>query len=282
MPKMMIDGRDHWRFDGSLRSVAGASRRDQVLTLRSVPGFPPVSNPFARQFPGSDGLPTRIADELPTGMGERGMQDWRQSVGRVSIPLLLGTLAPGCAMHVRAQAPEAPPPAPPPAAANPKPAAPTPHEAELEERLRKLEAMNQRILQQYDAMEQKHKEQYEKLSQDFQALQDRVKAGASTPLSPVVPDLNRNRIPDDQETAGIQGTIGRSSPSDMDEAGAEEGPAAPAAARRADRQPGDARAPGDDQPDPRDGRGPGHQDHRRAWTQVHIRATTSSSSSFTT
>ena len=58
---------------------------------------------------------------------------------------------------------------------------PLSREALLEERLRKLEAMNQTILQQYEAMERKQNQRYEKLSQEFKALQERLKL--SPPVS---------------------------------------------------------------------------------------------------
>ena len=92
------------------------------------------------------------------------------------VALLLGLIAIARGPFVLAQAP-APPPVP---EANPAPAAapapPLSREALLEERLRKLEAMNQTILQQYEAMERKQNQRYEKLSQEFKALQERLKA----------------------------------------------------------------------------------------------------------
>ncbi len=89
--------------------------------------------------------------------------------------LVVGVAAIGGCSSVFAQA-SAPPPT---SEANPNPVPPASREAQLEERLRKLEAMNQRILQQYEALERKHTERYEKLSREFKSLQDRVKQGAA-------------------------------------------------------------------------------------------------------
>src|SRR4051812_23928337 len=97
------------------------------------------------------------------------MQDARPGARRQWAACLLVLATMGTGLRAFGQQPPPPPDSPPPAA--------TPavsREAQLEERLRKLEAMNQRILQQYEAMEKKHSERYDKLSQDFQALQQRV------------------------------------------------------------------------------------------------------------
>jgi hypothetical protein len=48
-------------------------------------------------------------------------------------------------------------------------------ETALEGRLRRLEEMNQRILQRYEAMEKERAVRYNKLSQDFKTLQERLK-----------------------------------------------------------------------------------------------------------
>ncbi|HMB06958.1 MAG TPA: hypothetical protein VKP69_24885 [Isosphaeraceae bacterium] len=101
-------------------------------------------------------------------------------------------------------------------------APPPSREALLEERLRKLEAMNQKILQQYEASELRHNQRYEKLSQEFKALQERLEAesargasegdpagdgdggrpaagGGAAPGEPIGPEATR----------GPQGTISR-------------------------------------------------------------------------
>src|SRR5512135_2128168 len=137
------------------------------------------------------------------------------------VAILLGLIAIGGGSFVLAQTP-APPPVP---EANPAPAvpaAPPAREALLEERLRKLEAMNQKILQQYEASERRHNQRYEKLSQEFKALQERLEAesargasegdpagdgdggrpaagGGAAPGEPIGPEATR----------GPQGTISR-------------------------------------------------------------------------
>jgi hypothetical protein len=78
--------------------------------------------------------------------------------------------------RVRAQVPAPPspttPPAPPEANENLPPT--SAREAQLEERLRRLEDMNRRILQQYEEMDRRHGERYERLSREFRILQERV------------------------------------------------------------------------------------------------------------
>ena len=104
------------------------------------------------------------------------MYAWRLGARYGWVALLLGLIAIERGPFVLAQAP-APPPVP---EANPAPAAapapPLSREALLEERLRKLEAMNQTVLQQYETMERRQNQRYEKLSQEFKALQERLKA----------------------------------------------------------------------------------------------------------
>jgi len=69
---------------------------------------------------------------------------------------------------------ESPPSSPPPPESAPAASRPDRGEA-LEERLRRLEETNQKILKQYEAMERRHQERYEVLSRDFQDLQGRLK-----------------------------------------------------------------------------------------------------------
>jgi hypothetical protein len=78
----------------------------------------------------------------------------------LAVAIILGRQVP-----VTAQTP--PIPAVPPASPSPAPAPSTTSEAVLEDRLRRLEEMNQRILQRYEAMGKEHAERYNKLSQDL-------------------------------------------------------------------------------------------------------------------
>jgi phosphate-selective porin OprO and OprP len=134
--------------------------------------------------------------------------------------LLIGcVVAPALSSVVLAQPPAtAPLPAPAPSA--PAPAPPVNREVALEERLRKLEAMNQKILQQYEAMEQRHNERYAKLSQEFKSLQERLKAESESRGSgddpagdEVGPDsegtIGRRRPIGPNQPSGAEGTIGR-------------------------------------------------------------------------
>src|SRR5512135_3430779 len=149
------------------------------------------------------------------------MCEWGLDARSRWVAILLGLIAIGGGSFVLAQTP-APPPVP---EANPAPAvpaAPPAREALLEERLRKLEAMNQKILQQYEASERRHNQRYEKLSQEFKALQERLEAesargasegdpagdgdsgrpatgGGAAPGEPIGPEATR----------GPQGTISR-------------------------------------------------------------------------
>jgi hypothetical protein len=146
------------------------------------------------------------------------MQQRRLEARRRSFSLLLGIVMSTGGSFAGAQAP-----AP---AVDPAASPPATREAELEVRLRKLEVMNQRILQQYEAMERRHNERYEKLSQDFRALQDRVKSdstsnrgggglngtvtsGGGAAPSSGAPERVGSGTPGDEEPMGPQGTIGR-------------------------------------------------------------------------
>jgi phosphate-selective porin OprO/OprP len=149
------------------------------------------------------------------------MQEVRPEARGIWITLLLVALMNVGSSLARAQ--------PLPPAGNPDPAPASDREALLEERLRKLEQMNQKILQQYEEMERKHNARYEKLSQDFRALQDRLKSdagsresgsgsngnfgapGAASSAPPGGPIPGGMDGPDDQEPYGPEGTIGRDS-----------------------------------------------------------------------
>jgi phosphate-selective porin OprO/OprP len=138
----------------------------------------------------------------------------------LAIAILLGHQFP-----VIAQAP--PVPAVPAASPAPAPDAPATREAMLEDRLRRLEETNQRILQRYEAMEKEHAERYKKLSQDFKALQERVQAG-SAPTVGAVGTTGVAPSPDASTDAGEmgvtaggpdegpEGTLGRGASSEED------------------------------------------------------------------
>ncbi len=102
----------------------------------------------------------------------------------------------------------------------PAPAPPDTREAALEERLRKLEAMNQKFLQQYEAMEKRHNARYEQLLQEFKSLQGRVTprpagGGGDPPGDGDGPDSEGTARPvrpiGPNQPSGAEGTIGRGS-----------------------------------------------------------------------
>ena len=109
----------------------------------------------------------------------------------------------------------------PPASAAPESAAPaTSREATLEERLRKLEEMNQKILKQYETSERQHKERYDELSRDFQDLQGRLKVQedveAANPDDVIIEGVDggsNNSGGGGGTSRGGGGTIGRGTPS---------------------------------------------------------------------
>ena len=138
--------------------------------------MPTPISPTLEAILSREGLPGRRWPIFLQDIGGSGMYAWRLGARYGWVALLLGLIAIERGPFVLAQAP-APPPVP---EANPAPAAapapPLSREALLEERLRKLEAMNQTVLQQYETMERRQNQRYEKLSQEFKALQERLKA----------------------------------------------------------------------------------------------------------
>jgi hypothetical protein len=158
----------------------------------------------------------RLAGARPAPGGIGGMPERRlESRGRW-VSFLLGILIGAGSSPARAQAPGP--------AVDSQPAPPATREAEFEERLRKLEAMNQRILQQHEAMERRHNERYEKLSREFRILQDQMKSdaaqnggdvgsngiGASSSNGTAAPSGAQARdaggVPGDEQPEGPEGT----------------------------------------------------------------------------
>ncbi len=100
---------------------------------------------------------------------------------------------------------------------NPAAAPAATKDSALEERLRKLEAMNQRLLQQYEAMEKLHNERYKKLAGEFETLKESIKERPEGGVDQgdgsgdgVVPAQNLSISGDgSQRLSGPEGTIGR-------------------------------------------------------------------------
>ncbi len=92
--------------------------------------------------------------------------------------------------------------------------------------MRKLEEMNQKILQHYESMDRKHSERYEALSKEFQGLQRHLQQQAVPVRSASTSGMDlQPGAPDDRRPSGPEGTIGRGSAGDQGAAGA--APSAP-------------------------------------------------------
>ncbi|WP_422928211.1 OprO/OprP family phosphate-selective porin [Singulisphaera sp. PoT] len=150
------------------------------------------------------------------GMGRPAARIFALAV--VSLVAILGPMARRSSAQQAASAPSTP---------STLAANPASREAQLEARLLKLEAMNQKILDQYEVMDRKHNERYATLSRDFESLRAKVQQGQS-PAQPGSPSQPQPQPPGpgggassppsgtsgsdpdgDQIPEGSEGTIGR-------------------------------------------------------------------------